>query len=316
MKVLVTGVAGFIGSSLSEKLLDEGFQVIGVDSFFDYYPRKIKERNLSNSLNHSNFEFIEEDILEIEWNNILNNVEGIFHQAAIAGVRASWGQKFDQYVHNNILGTQRLLEACKDKSLKKVVCASSSSVYGDTDELPIKETSPTNPVSPYGVTKLSAEHLAALYYKGYGVPTVSLRYFTVYGPRQRPDMAFHKFISAVMKGGQIEIYGNGEQTRDFTYIDDAVQANIQAFKDGVAGEVYNIGGGSRIKLIDAINIIEEIVGNKANLIYTEPQRGDARHTFSDVSKAVADFGYSPKTDVKFGLKKHYEWLKKNIEIYD
>jgi len=196
------------------------------------------------------------------------------------------------------------------------VCASSSSVYGDTNELPIKETSPTNPVSPYGVTKLSAEHLAALYYKGYGVPTVSLRYFTVYGPRQRPDMAFHKFISAVMKGGQIEIYGNGEQTRDFTYIDDAVEANIQAFKDGVAGEVYNIGGGGRIKLIDAINIIKEIVGNKASLIYTEPQRGDARHTFSDVSKAEADFGYSPKTDVKSGLKKHYEWLKKNIEIYD
>ena len=136
------------------------------------------------------------------------------------------------------------------------------------------------------------------------------------GPRQRPDMAFHKFISAVMKGGQIEIYGNGEQTRDFTYIDDAVQANIQAFKDGMSGQVYNIGGGSRIKLIDAISIIEELVGNKANLIYTEPQRGDARHTFSDVSKAVADFSYSPRTDVKSGLEKHYEWLKQNIDIFE
>ena len=316
MRVLVTGVSGFIGSSLSEKLLDEGFQVIGVDSFFDYYPRKIKEKNLFNSLNYSDFEFVEADILEIDWNNILSNVEGVFHQAALAGVRASWGQKFDQYVQNNILGTQRLLEACKDKSLKKIVYASSSSVYGDTDELPIKETSQTNPVSPYGVTKLSAEHLASLYYKGYGVPTVSLRYFTVYGPRQRPDMAFHKFITAIMNGDQIEIYGNGEQTRDFTYIDDAVQANIQAFKDGKAGEVYNIGGGSRIKLIDTIRIIEKIVGEKANLVYTEPQRGDARHTFSDVSKAEADFEYSPMTDVKFGLEKHYEWLKKNIEIYN
>ncbi len=315
MRVLVTGVSGFIGSSLSEKLLEQGFQVIGVDSFFDYYPRKIKERNLSNLLKHPDFEFVESDILEIDWKNILSNVEGVFHQAAIAGVRASWGQKFDQYVQNNILGTQRLLEACKDKTLKKVVYASSSSVYGDTDELPIKETSPTNPVSPYGVTKLSAEHLASLYYKSYGVPTVSLRYFTVYGPRQRPDMAFHKFITAVMNGEKIEIYGNGEQTRDFTYIDDAVEANIQAFKDGRVGEVYNIGGGSRIKLIDAINIIEEIVGNKANLIYTEPQRGDARHTFSDVTKAQADFGYSPKTDVRSGLEKHYEWLKKNVEIY-
>jgi len=316
MRVLVTGVSGFIGSSLSEKLLDEGFQVIGVDSFFDYYPRKIKEKNLFNSLNHSDFEFVEADILEIDWNNILSNVEGVFHQAALAGVRASWGQKFDQYVQNNILGTQRLLEACKDKSLKKIVYASSSSVYGDTDELPIKETSQTNPVSPYGVTKLSAEHLASLYYKGYGVPTVSLRYFTVYGPRQRPDMAFHKFITAIMNGDQIEIYGNGEQTRDFTYIDDAVQANIQAFKDGKAGEVYNIGGGSRIKLIDTIRIIEKIVGEKANLVYTEPQRGDARHTFSDVSKAETDFEYSPMTDVKSGLEKHYEWLKKDIEIYN
>lgn len=315
MKVLVTGVAGFIGSSLSEKLLDNGFQVIGVDSFFDYYPRNIKEKNLANSLNHSNFEFVESDILKIDWSNILNNVQGIFHQAAIAGVRASWGQKFDQYVHNNILGTQRLLEACKNKELKKIVYASSSSVYGDTEELPIKESSPTKPVSPYGVTKLSAEHLASLYYKGYGVPTLSLRYFTVYGPRQRPDMAFHKFISAVMKGDQIEIYGDGEQTRDFTFIDDIVHANIQAFNSEVNGEVYNIGGGSRIKLIDAIKLIEEIVGKEANLIYIEPQRGDARHTFSDVSKAQTDFGYSPKTDLKSGLEKHYEWLKENIGTF-
>jgi len=316
MKVLVTGVSGFIGSSLSEKLLDEGFQVIGVDSFFNYYPREIKEKNLEYLLSQRDFEFIEDDILEVDWENILSEVEGVFHQAAIAGVRASWGQMFDQYVQNNILGTQRLLEACKEKSLKKIVYASSSSVYGDIDELPIVETSPTNPVSPYGVTKLSAEHLASLYFKGYGVPTVSLRYFTVYGPRQRPDMAFHKFISAVMKGEKIEIYGNGEQTRDFTYIDDVVLANIQAFKNGIPGEVYNVGGGSRIKLIDTIRIIEEIVGKEANLVFTSPQRGDARHTFSDVSKAQTDFGYSPKTDVKSGLKKHYEWLKKNIQIYD
>jgi UDP-glucose 4-epimerase len=315
MRVLVTGVSGFIGSSLSEKLLDQGYQVIGVDSFFDYYPRKIKENNLYNLLNQPDFEFIESDILEIDWEKIISRVDGVFHQAALAGVRASWGQKFDQYVQNNILGTQRLLEACKDKTLKKIVYASSSSVYGDTDQLPIRESSATNPVSPYGVSKLAAEHLASLYYKGYGVPTVSLRYFTVYGPRQRPDMAFHKFITAVMNGDQIEVYGTGEQTRDFTYIDDAVEANIQAFKDGRVGEVYNIGGGSRIKLIDAINIIEEIVGNKANLIYTEPQRGDARHTFSDVTKAMTDFDYSPKTDVRSGLEKHYEWLKKNVEIY-
>jgi len=315
MRVLVTGVSGFIGSSLSEKLLDQGFRVIGVDSFFNYYPRKIKEKNLEFLLSQSDFEFVEADILEIDWDKIISGVKGVFHQAAIAGVRASWGQKFDQYVQNNILGTQRLLEACKDKSIEKFIYASSSSVYGDTEELPIRESSPTNPISPYGVSKLAAEHLSSLYFKGYGVPTVSLRYFTVYGPRQRPDMAFHKFITAVMNGDQIEVYGTGEQTRDFTFIDDAVQANIQAFKSASAGEVYNIGGGSRIKLIDAIRIIEEIVGREANLVYTEPQRGDARHTFSDVTKAKKDFDYAPQVDIKSGLEKHYEWLKKNVEIY-
>ena len=316
MRVLVTGVSGFIGSSLSERLLDEGFQVIGVDSFFDYYPRKIKEKNLEYLLSKPDFEFIEADIVKQDWGKIISRVNGVFHQAAVAGVRASWGQRFDQYVQNNILGTQKLLEACKDKRLEKFIYASSSSVYGDTDELPIRESSSTNPVSPYGVTKLAAEHLASLYFKGYGVPTVSLRYFTVYGPRQRPDMAFHKFITAVIKGDQIEVYGTGEQTRDFTFIDDAVWANILAFKSGRSGEVYNIGGGSRIKLMDAIGIIEEITGKEANLVYTEPQRGDARHTFSDVAKAKADFGYAPLVDIESGLKKHFKWLKKNIDIYE
>ncbi|MCZ6865265.1 MAG: NAD-dependent epimerase/dehydratase family protein [Candidatus Dadabacteria bacterium] len=316
MRVLVTGVSGFIGSSLSEKLLDEGFQVIGVDSFFDYYPRKIKENNLYDLLKQPDFEFVESDILGIDWDRIISQVDGVFHQAALAGVRASWGQKFDQYVQNNILGTQRLLEACKNRRVEKFIYASSSSVYGDTDELPIHENSTTNPVSPYGVSKLAAEHLASLYFKSYGVPTVSLRYFTVYGPRQRPDMAFHKFITAVINGDKIEVYGTGEQTRDFTFIDDVVQGNIQAFRNARAGEVYNIGGGSRIKLIDTIRIIEEITGREANLVYTEPQRGDAKHTFSDVTKAKADFDYSPQVDVKSGLEKHYEWLKKNLEIYE
>lgn len=316
MRVLVTGVSGFIGSSLSEKLLDEGFQVIGVDSFFDYYPRKIKENNLYDLLKQPDFEFVESDILGIDWDKIISQVDGVFHQAALAGVRASWGQKFDQYVQNNILGTQRLLEACKNRRVEKFIYASSSSVYGDTDELPINESSTTNPVSPYGVSKLAAEHLASLYFKNYGVPAVSLRYFTVYGPRQRPDMAFHKFITAVINGDKIEVYGTGEQTRDFTFIDDVVQGNIQAFRNARAGEVYNIGGGSRIKLIDTIRIIEEITGREANLVYTEPQRGDAKHTFSDVTKAKADFDYSPQVDVKSGLEKHYEWLKENLEIYE
>ncbi|MGE5443752.1 MAG: NAD-dependent epimerase/dehydratase family protein [Ignavibacteriales bacterium] len=315
MILLVTGVAGFIGSHLTERLLEEGFEVIGVDSFLDYYPRKIKENNLKKLINYPKFRFIEGNILSLDLKGILSRVDGIFHQAAIPGVRASWGKDFNQYVANNILGTQVLLEASKDTGIKKFMYASSSSVYGDADELPIKETSPTNPVSPYGVSKLSGEHLAGLYFKGYGIPTVSLRYFTVYGPRQRPDMGFHKFISAIISGREIEIYGTGEQTRDFTFIDDAVEANLQAFLRGKEGEVYNVGGGSRIGLIQAVKTIEEISGKKACLRYTAPQRGDAKHTYADISKAKRDFDYGPKVDIYEGLKRHYEWLRDNSDIY-
>ena len=315
MKILVTGAAGFIGSHLAERLLKEGYAVRGVDSFLDYYPRRIKEHNVRGLNGKKGFEFIEGDILDLDLVKLLGGVDAVFHQAAIAGVRSSWGAGFDEYVRNNILGTQLLLEACRDGELKRFVYASSSSVYGDCDELPIKETSPVRPVSPYGVTKLSGEQLAYLYYKGYGVPVVSLRYFTVYGPRQRPDMAFHKFLTAVITGGEIEVYGTGEQTRDFTYIVDAVEANLSAFSDGVNGEAYNVGGGSRIKLIECIRLIEEISGKKANLRFTDPQRGDAKHTYADVSKAKKDFGYSPVFGIREGLTEHYNWLKKNLELY-
>ncbi len=315
MKILVTGAAGFIGSHLAERLLKEGYGVKGLDSFLDYYPRRIKEHNVRGLNGKKGFEFIEGDILDLDLVKLLGGVDAVFHQAAIAGVRSSWGARFDEYVRNNILGTQLLLEACRDKGLKRFVYASSSSVYGDCDELPIKETSPVRPVSPYGVTKLSGEQLAYLYYKGYGVPVVSLRYFTVYGPRQRPDMAFQKFLKAVITGGEIEVYGTGEQTRDFTYIGDAVEANLAAFSDGVNGEAYNVGGGSRIKLIECIRLIEEISGKKANLRFTDPQRGDAKHTYADVSKAKKDFGYSPRVGIREGLTQHYNWLKNNLELY-
>lgn len=315
MKILVTGVAGFIGSHLAERLLKDGYEVRGVDSFLDYYPRPVKEHNIKSLVGSKGFEFVEGDILGLDLRKLLDGVGGVFHQAAIAGVRSSWGARFDEYVRNNILGTQLLLEASKDMTLKKFVYASSSSVYGDSDELPIKETSPVRPVSPYGVTKLSGEQLAYLYFKGYGVPVVSLRYFTVYGPRQRPDMAFHKFLKAVITGGEIEVYGTGEQTRDFTYISDAIDANIAAFSGGVSGEAYNVGGGSRIKLIDCIRILEEIAGKKARLGFGESQRGDARHTYADVSKAKRDFLYSPCVGIREGLTEHYNWLKKNLELY-
>ncbi len=315
MKVLVTGVAGFIGSHLAERLLREGFQVIGVDSFLDYCSRKIKENNLKGLVNKNGFSFIEGSIFELDLMGILKRVDTVFHQAAIPGVRASWGKEFYKYIENNILATQVLLESCKDVKINKFIYASSSSVYGDVDALPIKETTNTHPVSPYGVSKLAGEHLATLYFKGYGIPTVSLRYFTVYGPRQRPDMGFHKFISAILLGKEIEIYGSGDQTRDFTFIDDVVEANFQAFVKGKGGEAYNVGGGSRISLIETIKIIEEIAGRKANLKYTEAQKGDAKHTYADISKARRDFGYNPKVDIYEGLKRHYEWLKESLDVY-
>jgi len=315
MKVLVTGVCGFIGSHLAEGLLAEGFDVIGVDSYLDYYPRHFKENNIKELINSPGFTFIEANLFDLDLAPIVDQVDGVFHQAAIAGVRASWGAKFHEYVNNNIQATQLLLEACKEKDLKRFVYASSSSVYGSAEELPIKESSPTNPVSPYGVSKLAAEHLTSLYSSGYGVPGVSLRYFTVYGPRQRPDMAFHKFIKAIIQGDTIEVYGTGEQTRDFTFIDDVIDANINVFKDGRDGEVYNIGGGSRISVLDAIELIEDIVGKKAELKFIEPQRGDAKHTFSDISKAKNHFDYSPCHTIGEGLQEHYEYIMKNLALY-
>lgn len=316
MRVLVTGVAGFIGSHLAERLIDGGYEVLGVDSFFDYYPKRIKENNLSGLLAKTGFEFLEGDLVGLDLNSMVARVSAVFHQAALAGVRASWGSRFGEYVNNNILGTQLLLEASKDKNLKKFIYASSSSVYGNARDFPITEDSPQRPVSPYGVTKLAGEHLASLYHTGYGVPTVSLRYFTVYGPRQRPDMAFHKFISAVMNGEEILIYGTGEQTRDFTYVSDAVEANLQALGTGSPGEIYNIGGGSRILLSDAVKIIEEVTGSKANIKYTDTQRGDAKHTFADISKARNDLSYSPSVNIRDGISKHLDWLLENKELYD
>jgi len=316
MRVLVTGVAGFIGSHLAERLINEGFKVIGVDSFLDYYPRSIKEGNLKSLLERPEFEFIKGDITDLDLNGIIGGMDAVFHQAALAGVRSSWGTEFGEYIKNNVLGTQLLLEASKDKKLKKFIYASSSSVYGDAVEFPIRESSRLSPVSPYGVSKLAGEHLASLYYTGYGVPTVSLRYFTVYGPRQRPDMAFHKFMRAVMRGDEIEVYGSGKQTRDFTFIKDAVEANILALRAGRIGEVYNIGGGSRIELMEAIKIIEEVSGRTANIKYSDMQRGDAKHTFADTSKAEEDFSYSPVVGIREGILEYYTWLKQNKELYN
>ncbi len=305
MKALVTGCAGFIGSHLTEKLLQGDFEVIGIDCFTDYYSREIKEENLENCLNNSNFEFIEEDITTL---SEFPKVDYVFHQAAQAGVRKSWGKEFQIYVDNNILATQRLLEFYKEMEIKKFVYASSSSVYGDT-ELPMREDKRLKPISPYGVSKLAAENLCYLYWKNFNVPTVSLRYFTVYGERQRPDMAFHKFIKSIMDGEELSVFGDGEQTRDFTYVGDIVESNLLAAKSDVVGEILNVGGGSRVSVNYLINLLEKLLDKKANVRYTEKQKGDVRDTLADTNKVEEELGWKPETSIEEGLRRQIEWMK-------
>jgi len=259
------------------------------------------------------FSFYEENILRLELESLLEGTEAVFHQAAQAGVRASWGDEFAIYTDNNILASQRLLEACRSEAvsgtLKKLVYASSSSIYGDAASLPTPENTLPRPLSPYGVSKLAAENLMVLYCKEFGVPTCSLRYFTVYGPRQRPDMAFNRFSKAVLKGEKITLYDDGEQSRDFTFVDDIVEANLQAA--GYAGNelVFNVGGGSRVSINQVIELISEITGKKVEVEKFERQLGDVKHTGADISLAKKEFSYLPKTNLEAGLRAEVAWLE-------
>jgi nucleoside-diphosphate-sugar epimerase len=306
MKALVTGCAGFIGSNLVDRLLTDGYEVIGIDCFTDYYPRAIKESNIQNALQCKNFTFIEKDILDM---SSFPDVDYVFHEAAQAGVRASWGLNFSIYTRNNIEVTQRLLEWYKDIPLKKFVYASSSSVYGDAP-LPMREDMRLQPVSPYGVSKLAAEHLCYLYWKNYNVPTISLRYFTVYGPRQRPDMGIYLFIKAIMSGDILTLYGDGLQTRDFTYISDVVEANLLAARKHITGEVYNIGGGSRITVNDLLRVMEQECHKEAIISPDHVQKGDTRDTLADNRKAWNSLGWIPKITVPEGIKNYVNIIRK------
>jgi len=262
VRCLVSGVAGFIGSSIAERLLKEGHSVVGLDCFLPYYGKDIKEKNLESLKGFSSFRFVESNLLECDLKGLCEGIEWIFHEAAQAGVRASWGEEFETYTSNNVLATQRLLETIRgSESLRKIVYASSSSVYGNAEAYPTKETTSPKPISPYGVSKLAAEHLMCLYASEFEVPTVSLRYFTVFGPRQRPDMAFNRFISAAFQGKEIVVYGDGEQMRDFTYIDDVVDANLLAAERGRPGSVMNIGGGTNASVGEVLDIISSLLGS-------------------------------------------------------
>lgn len=308
---LVTGAAGFIGSNIAKELLKRGEQVIGVDCFTDYYARSLKEENLAAIKGNDNFDFLEADLLELDLIELLDGVDYVYHQAAQAGVRASWGKTFDIYTDNNIRVTQQLLEAARESTVKKIVYASSSSVYGDIDQLPMKEGNYLQPVSPYGVSKLAAEHLCYLYWKNFNVPTVSLRYFTVYGEGQRPDMAFHIFIKAILTGSAITVFGDGQQSRNFTHVSDIAQANILAAESDISGEVFNIGGdGEGIVLNDTIKMMADIIGKEAEIIYQAAAKGDVKHTSADCQKAKKLLGYEPEMDFKEGLIREIAYLKK------
>ncbi len=308
---LVTGVAGFIGSHLAERLLREGHRVVGVDAFTDYYPRTVKMANLSALLGDSGFRLVELDMAQADLGPLVAGADFIFHQAGQPGVRASWGTEFGVYVESNVRATQRLLEAVRGSArLRCLVFASSSSVYGQAQDLPLREESLPQPFSPYGVTKLAAEHLCLLYHANYGVPAVALRYFTVYGPRQRPDMGFHKFIQAALQDRPIVVYGDGEQTRDFTYVADAVEANWLALSPAANGQVLNIGGGSRGSVNQVLATLEEILGRPIRREQRPPQPGDVRHTWADTTRARELLGFSPRVSLRDGLARQVEWLRK------
>lgn len=309
MICIVTGAAGFIGSHLSRRLLLDKNFVIGIDAFTDDYPRWIKERNIAPLLKDKNFEFVAKDLDDLDLPDILSRAEAVFHLAAKAGVRASWGQNFGLYLKNNIMNTQRLLEAAKDANLKKIVFASSSSVYGASPELPMMETSPVTPLSPYGVTKLAAEKLCDLYFRNYGLPAVSLRFFTVYGPGQRPDMAFHIFLKSILLGQEVTVFGDGRQTRDFTFVTDIVEACCSALSSGRPGETYNIGGGHREKLENLFPLLEEVCRRKVLVRRIERQKGDVPDTWASIDKARRDLGFAPRTDLALGLRQEWDWIQ-------
>jgi nucleoside-diphosphate-sugar epimerase len=308
MRALVTGVAGFVGSTLAERLVDSGADVVGVDCFTDYYPRPMKERNLAALRGHERFRFVESRVQDADLGALLADRTHLFHLAAQAGVRKSWGRDFAVYLENNIEATQVLLEACTKLALDRIVYASSSSVYGDDTPMPFHEDAVPRPVSPYGVSKLAGEQLCYLYHVNFGLPTVSLRYFTVYGPRQRPDMGFHRFLRATILGEPITVYGDGEQTRDFTFVADAVSATIAAATRGVPGRVYNIGGGSRVSINQVFEMIGRITGSQPRLNLDPAQKGDMRHTYADTSRARCDLAFAPTIGLEEGLAAEYRWL--------
>jgi UDP-glucuronate 4-epimerase len=306
---LVTGCAGFIGSHLTESLLADGVRVIGVDCFNDNYGRGEKLRNLELARSWERFEFVPLDLARGDLGDLLLESDVVFHLAAEPGVRKSWGTRFETYIRNNLSATQHLLEAAKLHPGRRFVFASSSSVYGSAARLPTPEDTPCRPHSPYGATKLAAEHMCLLYHANFDVDVVVLRLFSVFGPRQRPDMAFRRFCHAVVSGETLRVYGDGEQTRDFTYVGDVVTAlRAAGTAPAGSGRVYNIGGGNQVSVNDALRLLGEYADRSLDVEYVPAQHGDVRRTAADTARARAELGFVPSVGVADGLLREFEWV--------
>src|SRR5947209_3174060 len=307
--VVVTGAGGFIGSHLCERVLADGRESSSIDSFSDYYERGGKEQNLETLRRDGRFTLEELDLVAADLSKPLRGAKVVFHLAGQPGVRPSWGGHFDRYVQDNIVATQRLLEALREVAVERLVFASSSSVYGDAEMFPTKETALPRPVSPYGMTKLAAEHLTFVYLRNFGIPATSLRYFTVYGPRQRPDMAFVRFMDALVEGHEIEIYGDGEQTREFTFVSDAVDGTVKAASADVVGQIVNLGGGSRVTINRVLATLEDISRLEARRKFLPAAPGDPRHTGASINVARERLGWEPRVALREGLAKQWQWFQ-------
>jgi predicted glycosyltransferase/nucleoside-diphosphate-sugar epimerase len=306
---LVTGCAGFLGSHLCEALLARGQRVVGIDSFSDYYSRSLKESNVARLRRVPGFALLEADLTQVALEPMVDGVDVVFHLAAQPGVRPSFGRSFGAYLRDNVHATQRLLEAVAGRGLSAFVYASSSSVYGDQDVYPAREEAPVRPVSPYGATKVITEQLAGAFWRSAGVPVVGLRYFTVYGPRQRPDMAFARFVASALDSRRLSVLGDGRQVREFTYMDDVVTATIAAAESGERGSVYNIGGGTPVGLLEVIALLEELLDRRLEVEHTSASPGDPRRTEADITRAVRDLGYRPSTPLAQGLAAQIESVR-------
>ncbi|RIX53992.1 NAD-dependent epimerase/dehydratase family protein [Paenibacillus nanensis] len=308
MRIVVTGAAGFVGSHLCERLLDDGHEVIGIDALIRDELQRIGVRNAEAAIAHPRFKLRTENLLSINWDDTLEDIDIVYHLAGIPGVRNSWGEDFGQYVINNIGATQRLLEACKGKKLKKFIFVSTSSVYGEKAGMVSEDAIPL-PLSPYGVSKLTGEHLCRVYWHNEGVPVVILRYFTVYGPRQRSDMAFHRFIRQMLTNRPVTLYGDGTQSRDFTFVTDCAAATAAvAAAENVIGETINIGGKERASIMEVIQLLEKLTGRRVNIEHSGGLKGEPMHTWADISKAERLLGYKPKVGLEEGLRREIEYL--------